>query len=46
MRARRGRSPVFLAVSLAVVVIGVFAVSKFSHRGAARLRIRSELLIG
>jgi hypothetical protein len=38
IRARRGRSPVFLAAVLLVVVIGVFAASKFSHRGAQRPR--------
>src|SRR6185436_9349776 len=38
VRARRGRSPVFLCLVLLLVVVGVFAVSKFSHRGAFRPR--------
>lgn len=38
IRAERGRSVAFLAAVLLLVVIGVFAVSKFSHRGARRPR--------
>jgi hypothetical protein len=38
IRARWGRSPVFLSAALLVVVLGVFAASKFSHRGAQRPR--------
>jgi len=38
LRERRGRSPVFLALVLAAVVLGIFSVSKFSHRGAQRPR--------
>jgi hypothetical membrane protein len=38
LRERRGRSPVFLALVLAAVVLGVFSASKFSHRGAQRPR--------
>jgi hypothetical protein len=38
IRTRRGRSPVFLAAVLLIVVAGLFAASKFSHRGAQRPR--------
>ena len=34
----RGKSAVFLAVALAAVTLGVFVVSKFSHRGVQRPR--------
>jgi hypothetical protein len=34
----RGRSAVFVAVSLFAVTLGVFVVSKFSHRGVQRPR--------
>lgn len=38
IRRQRGRSPVFLAAVLLVVATGLFAASKFSHRGAQRPR--------
>jgi hypothetical protein len=38
IREKRGRSPALLAVGLFVIVVGTFAVSKFSHRGAQRPR--------
>ncbi len=38
MRAQRGRSPVLLGFLLLTVVPAVFALSKFSHRGASRPR--------
>ena len=38
IRARRGRSPAAIALVLFVVVLSLFAVSKFSHRGAQRPR--------
>ena len=38
IREKRGTSATFLAVLLFVVVVGTFAVSKFSHRGAQRPR--------
>jgi hypothetical protein len=38
IRDRRGASPAFLAVILFMVVVGTFALSKFSHRGAQRPR--------
>lgn len=38
IRQRRGASPAFLAVALLAVAVSVFAVSKFSHRGARRPR--------
>jgi hypothetical protein len=37
-REKRGTSATFLAVLLFIVVVGTFAVSKFSHRGAQRPR--------
>jgi hypothetical protein len=37
-REKRGASAAFLAGMLFVVVVGTFAVSKFSHRGAQRPR--------
>jgi hypothetical protein len=38
MREKRGQSSALLALGLFVVVVGTFAVSKFSHRGAQRPR--------
>jgi hypothetical protein len=38
IRERRGRSPALAAFVLFVVVVSVFAASKFSHRGAQRPR--------
>lgn len=38
LRRERGRSPIFLAATLLVVVLCVFTVSKFSHRGVNRPR--------
>jgi hypothetical protein len=38
IREKRGTSSAFLAVLLFVIVVGTFAVSKFSHRGAQRPR--------
>jgi 4-amino-4-deoxy-L-arabinose transferase-like glycosyltransferase len=38
IREKRGTSAAFLAVGLFVLVVGTFAVSKFSHRGAQRPR--------
>jgi hypothetical protein len=38
LRRDRGRSVAFLAASLFAVTIGVFVVSKFSHRGVQRPR--------
>jgi hypothetical protein len=38
IRARRGRSPALIAFVLFVVVLSLFAASKFSHRGAQRPR--------
>jgi len=38
IKARRGRSPALIVVVLFVVVLSVFAASKFSHRGAQRPR--------
>ena len=38
IRRRRGRSPALVAVVLFVVVLSLFAASKFSHRGAQRPR--------
>jgi hypothetical protein len=37
-REKRGTSAAFLAVLLFVIVVGTFALSKFSHRGAQRPR--------
>lgn len=38
IKQRRGRSPELVALVLFVVVVSVFAASKFSHRGAQRPR--------
>jgi hypothetical protein len=38
IREKRGQSVALLAVVLFVIVVGTFAVSKFSHRGAQRPR--------
>lgn len=38
MREKRGQSSALLALGLFVIVVGTFAVSKFSHRGAQRPR--------
>jgi len=38
MKQRRGRSPALVALVLFVAVVGLFAASKFSHRGAQRPR--------
>jgi hypothetical protein len=38
IREKRGRSSALLAVVLFLIVVGTFAVSKFSHRGAQRPR--------
>jgi hypothetical protein len=38
MREKRGQSSALLVLGLFVIVVGTFAVSKFSHRGAQRPR--------
>ena len=38
IRERRGRSPALVALVLFLVVVSLFAASKFSHRGAQRPR--------
>ena len=38
IKQRRGRSPALVALVLFVVVVSLFAASKFSHRGAQRPR--------
>ena len=38
IRERRGKSPAAIAIVLLVVVVGMFAASKFSNRGAQRPR--------
>ena len=38
IRQRRGRSPALVALVLFLVVVSLFAASKFSHRGAQRPR--------